>query len=112
MVKSRHGGVRGWREGLDRCRRSVSQRFRGAVLAAVFTTPLVSGCGTSPAADRQSVLTVVQSSVSIGDPHIVSDALGPRSIKSAIYEALVKLDAQGRAMGPLGGRAKLDLPLA
>jgi len=77
-------------------RRSVSQRFRGAVLAAVFTTPLVSGCGTSPAADRQSVLTVVQSSVSIGDPHIVSDALGPRSIKSVIYEALVKLDAQGR----------------
>ena len=42
------------------------------------------------------MLTVVQSSVSIGDPHIASDSADRRGILFTIYEALVKLDAEGR----------------
>ena len=50
------------------------------------------------------MLTVIQSSVSIGDPHIVSDALGPRSIVSGIYEPLVRLDGEGRYQPGLAER--------
>jgi len=50
---------------------------------------LLSSCG-SP-----NVLTVVQSSVSIGDPHIASDASDRLGIVFSIYEALVKLDEDG-----------------
>jgi len=42
------------------------------------------------------MLTVVQSSVSIGDPHIASDSADRRGILFTIYEALVKLDVEGR----------------
>jgi peptide/nickel transport system substrate-binding protein len=41
------------------------------------------------------VLTVLQSSVSIGDPHIASDSANRLSILFNIYEALVKLDEEG-----------------
>jgi peptide/nickel transport system substrate-binding protein len=41
------------------------------------------------------VLTVVQSSVLIGDPHIVSDGLAAKSIFKTIYDALVQVDASG-----------------
>ena len=53
---------------------------------------------------RPPVLTVVQSSVTIGDPHIVSDALGPRSIIKSIYESLVGLDEQGNYRPALAER--------
>lgn len=66
---------------------------RNGVLTALSLTLLLSNCG--PSAGEEPVLTVVQSSVRIGDPHIVSDALGPRSITNTIYEALVRLDAEG-----------------
>jgi len=46
--------------------------------------------------DERPVLTVVQSSVRIGDPHIVSDGLAARSMINTIYEGLVRRDAQGR----------------
>ena len=89
---------------LPASRRSLSPGFHRVVFGAVFATLLVSGCGTSSRPDSQSVLTVIQSSVSIGDPHIVSDALGPRSIVSGIYEPLVRLDGEGRYQPGLAER--------
>ncbi len=41
------------------------------------------------------MVRVIQSSVSIGDPHIVSDASDRLSLILNIYEALVKLDGEG-----------------
>jgi peptide/nickel transport system substrate-binding protein len=41
------------------------------------------------------VLRVVQSSVGVGDPHIVSDGLAAKSIIKTIYDALVSVDASG-----------------
>jgi peptide/nickel transport system substrate-binding protein len=55
-------------------------------------------------ATRQPVLTVVQSAVAIGDPHIVSDALGRRSIIYSIYEALVGMDERGNYQPALAER--------
>ena len=59
---------------------------------------LLSSCG-SP-----NVLTVVQSSVSIGDPHIASDASDRLGIVFSIYEALVKLDEDGEYRPSLAER--------
>jgi len=74
---------------------SNTPRIRGFSLAAVLALGLLSSCGSPPATLQQPVLTVVQSSVSIGDPHIASDSTSRRSILFTIYESLVKLDAEG-----------------
>ena len=66
-----------------------------AVSLLVIFAALVSACGPSPATDEGGVLTVVQSSVDIGDPHIVSDGLASRSIIKTTYDALVERDAGG-----------------
>jgi peptide/nickel transport system substrate-binding protein len=47
----------------------------------------------SPA--RLEKITVLQSSVSIGDPHICSDSANRLSIIFSVYEALVRLDNDG-----------------
>ena len=49
-------------------------------------------CEKSTIVDK---ITVIQSSVSIGDPHIVSDSANRNGIIYSIYEALVKLDHEG-----------------
>jgi peptide/nickel transport system substrate-binding protein len=54
------------------------------------------------------VLTVFQSSVTIGDPHIVSDAVARRSIITSIYEALVGRDAQGNYQPALAERWEVE----
>lgn len=41
-------------------------------------------------------ITVLQSSVSLGDPHICSDSANRLSIIFSVYEALVKLDDEGK----------------
>lgn len=46
-------------------------------------------------AQKLEKVTVLQSSVSIGDPHIVSDSLNRLSIVFSVYEALVKQDNEG-----------------
>ena len=68
---------------------------RAVVLGAISVFSLLASCGPPSANTGQSVLTVFQSSVTIGDPHIVSDALGPRSIIYSVYEAMVGLDERG-----------------
>jgi len=54
------------------------------------------GCegGPSPAAPAAHA-TVVQSSVALGDPHIVSDSVNRLNILFSIYEALVAIDERG-----------------
>lgn len=64
-------------------------------LLSVFALVLLPSCGPPPAAPQRHVLTILQSSVSIGDPHIASDSSNQRSILFTIYEALVKLDEEG-----------------
>jgi peptide/nickel transport system substrate-binding protein len=62
----------------------------------VIIIALVSNCergSTSP--DRLEKITVMQSSVSLGDPHICSDSANRLSIIFTVYEALVKLDNEG-----------------
>ena len=44
---------------------------------------------------KSDTITIMQSSVSIGDPHIVSDSANRLSILFTVYEALVKLDEKG-----------------
>ena len=66
--------------------------------------PVASACGPNSEADEPDVLTVVQGSVAIGDPHIVSDGLAARSIIKTIYESLVTLDAQGNYQPALAER--------
>ena len=77
---------------------------RGVALGAVFAPLLLAGCEAPPADRERPVLTVVQGSVTIGDPHIVSDALGPLSIVYSVYEALVGLDARGDVRPALAER--------
>ena len=80
--------------------------LRAVLLAAL----LGSACGPAPedASAGNPVLTVVQSSVRIGDPHIVSDGLAAKSIIKTIYDALVATDAQGGYQPALAERWALS----
>lgn len=77
--------------------RQAKTRLPIAPTAVVLTALLASAC--APTADEApvepDVLTVVQSSVQIGDPHIVSDGLAAKSIIKTVYDALVAVDASG-----------------
>ena len=78
--------------------------FRGPFLGALCSLILFSSCESPPTATRPPVLTVFQSSVSIGDPHIASDSADRLGILFSIYEALVKLDEEGRYQPSLAER--------
>ena len=57
---------------------------------------LLVNCDRSSISPKSSEkITVMQSSVSIGDPHICSDSANRLSIIFTVYEALVKLDNKG-----------------
>ena len=83
---------------------SNRMQFRGVALGSVFALIPLSSCGPPSADPEQPVLTVVQSSVSIGDSHIANDAAGPLSIIFTIYEALVGLDEEGSYQPALAER--------
>ena len=54
------------------------------------------GCEGAPSATAPAAhVTVVQSSVAVGDPHIVSDSVNRLNILFSIYEALVAIDEHG-----------------
>lgn len=62
----------------------------------MILTAFLSNCGRgSISPDRLEMITVMQSSVSIGDPHICSDSANRLSIIFTAYEALVKMDNEG-----------------
>ncbi len=59
------------------------------------TALLVSCGGDSLSPDSLDKITVMQSSVSLGDPHICSDSANRLSLIFTVYEALVKFDDEG-----------------
>lgn len=83
---------------------STRRRFRELALGSVFALMALPGCGPPPSGTGQAVLTVSQPSVTIGDPHIASDALGPLSIIFSVYEALVRVDEEGTYQPALAER--------
>ena len=74
---------------------STKTLLRGFSLGWVLALILFVSCGPPPTATQQPVLTVLQSSVAIGDPHITSDSSNRLGIIFTIYEALVRLDEEG-----------------
>jgi len=60
-----------------------------------------SGCRQPAQIGPPEVLVVQQSSVSIGDPHIASDSSDRLGMLFTVYEALVKLDAEGNVQPSL-----------
>jgi len=65
------------------------------ILFLVLVLPI--NCKRSSMFSSQlETITVLQSSVSIGDPHICSDSANRLSIIFSVYEALVKRDTEGR----------------
>jgi peptide/nickel transport system substrate-binding protein len=76
----------------------------GAPLVGALFAILPTGCGPGPTPEGKPVLTVIQSSVALGDPHIVSGARGPKSIVRSVYDALVALDPAGRYRPALAER--------
>ncbi|MGW8265361.1 MAG: ABC transporter substrate-binding protein [Longimicrobiales bacterium] len=65
---------------------------------------LLGGCEARPMHTEVPTLRVVQSSLSIGDPHIASDSSNRLGILFSIYEALVKLDEDGAVRPSLAER--------
>jgi peptide/nickel transport system substrate-binding protein len=62
----------------------------------IFALVLSTDCTIPPGSSEQlERITVLQSSVSIGDPHICSDSVNRLSLIFSVYDALVKRDSEG-----------------
>ena len=86
---------------------SGKQLLRVGFLLFVAVSLICCGHG-SISSDRLPILTVMQSSVSIGDPHICSDSSNRLSLIFNVYEALVKLDGKGDFQTSLAESWKVD----
>ena len=74
----------------------MKKMFYVAFPILLCVSTLFMNCGHSPVStDRLERITVIQSSVSLGDPHICSDSANRLSIIFTVYEALVKQDNEG-----------------
>jgi len=79
--------------------------MKTAAFAIVPALAVASGCGSPPAPSAGArKATVVQSSVALGDPHIVSDSVNRLSILFSVYESLVALDGDGAYRPSLADR--------
>jgi peptide/nickel transport system substrate-binding protein len=75
---------------------SGDKKFSVVLPIFLCVSALLMNCGSgSISDDRLDNITVMQSSVSIGDPHICSDSANRLSILFTVYEALVKMDNEG-----------------
>ena len=77
---------------------ALSKMKPSRVLFAISISGLVLSVSCKPrseSSDLPEKVTVLQSSVSLGDPHIVSDSTNRLSILFSVYEALVKQDNEG-----------------
>ena len=83
--------------------RSSRPLARSCLFAAVCALVLLASCGSPPVDQQQPMLTVLQSSVSIGDPHIASDSSNRLSILFTIY-------GRRRTVCPPRARAPVVLP--
>jgi peptide/nickel transport system substrate-binding protein len=89
---------RGFGKETIRMKRAFAEKplFGAAITLVLFVSLWLTGCGQgSLPSGSPGRITVMQSSVSIGDPHICSDSVNRLSILFTIYEALVKLDKEG-----------------
>jgi len=84
--------------------RGMQRMKRGFAMSGVMALAVVGSCSQPPAPGHPETLTVWQSSVSVGDPHIASDSSNRLGILFSIYEALVKLDPEGRIQPALAER--------
>ena len=67
-----------------------------SIFASLLCLIIVSACEAPSSSPKQlDTVTVLQESVALGDPHIVSDSANRLSIQFSIYEALVELDPDG-----------------
>ena len=80
--------------------------MRPAALVLVPALAAASGCGraSAPSSSADARATIVQSSVSLGDPHIVSDSTNRLSLLFSVYEPLVALDDAGAFQPSLAER--------
>lgn len=80
-------------------KKTFLEEYRIYIFLSILTLALTVGV-TCKSGDKPSVqiekITVLQSSVTIGDPHICSDSTNRLSLIFSIYEALVKLDREGK----------------
>ena len=75
---------------------SGKKLFYVAFPILMFVLVLLNNCERgSISSDHSEKITIMQSSVSLGDPHICSDSANRLSIIFTVYEALVKLDNEG-----------------
>ena len=66
------------------------------VAVAALSIVLPANCRREPSrSEEKDMITVYQSSVELGDPHICSDSANRLSLVFSVYEALVKMDAAG-----------------
>ena len=74
----------------------ISRLPQPFVAFAILSTILAVSClPDSPRSKEKDMITVYQSSVDPGDPHICSDSTNRLSLIFSVYEALVKTDASG-----------------
>ena len=73
-------------------KRSLSYGFLPIVLFILF---FQINCMDKSSSGSDGSLTIYQSSVALGDPHICSDSVNRLSLIFNVYEALVKLDEKG-----------------
>ena len=64
------------------------------------------GCSKSSPPPRQ--LTIMQSSVALGDPHICSDSMNRLNLIFSVYDALVQRDSEGHYQPSLAGSGEVD----
>lgn len=75
---------------------SGKKQISGILLTLIFCLVIYSNCNQSTDTKKQmEKITVMLSSVSIGDPHIVIDNADKLSIIFSVYDALVKQDTEG-----------------
>jgi peptide/nickel transport system substrate-binding protein len=75
--------------------------------SAFVLVPVLAAAAIDHGADRgapAAPATVIQSSVALGDPHIVSDSVNRLNILLSIYDALVAIDERGRFQPALAER--------
>ena len=64
-----------------------------ACVALILLSASVMGCSGDSTQSR--TLTIMQSSVSLGDPHICSDSMNRLNLVFSVYDALVQRDSEG-----------------
>ncbi|MGD9345860.1 MAG: ABC transporter substrate-binding protein [Candidatus Aminicenantes bacterium] len=80
-----------------------------AFSSSLFLSAFLNNCKQNPnSSNHPEKITIMQSSVSLGDPHICSDSSNRQSIIFTVYEALIKLDNEGNYQPSLAESWKVE----